>query len=254
MFCLYLLLWHGTPILLRKGYNRLSIKNNNAVTMSSRTWVGLWFSSKTPSLPPSLLSCFHWGHTNLEVLSSMDLNNIYGITEKTHICKTTIFWRVSRCGMASGGLCNVKLIGVQQRAISEYKTVAELPCPASLMTFALSHFPSSSVYSSVQYSAVTVLFPILVPSIYSCAVMNTTLVFFFIFLFCHSILCPPSVPSRKCIVVFSLNFFSLSAGALCCSNPLSANCCANIQPLPSGHMLMDGQPRMRMKLFPSQVN
>lgn len=116
MFCLYLLLWHGTPILLRKGYNRLSIKNNNAVTMSSRTWVGLWFSSKTPSLPPSLLSCFHWGHTNLEVLSSMDLNSIYGITAKTHICKTTVLWRVSRCGMASGGLCNVKLIGVQQRA------------------------------------------------------------------------------------------------------------------------------------------
>lgn len=26
--------------------------------------------------------------------------------------------------------------------IAEYKTVAELPCPASLMTFALSHFPS----------------------------------------------------------------------------------------------------------------
>ena len=29
---------------------------------------------------------------------------------------------------------------------------------------------------------------------------------FFIFPFCHSILCPPSAPSRKCILVFSVEF------------------------------------------------
>lgn len=147
----------------------------------------------------------HRGYTNLEVLRPRNL------TIMTKCVYVKSFYSEGYTGL---GWIQVVLVISSWLALSQTQHIwmqgcnwASLLdkfddiCPVPLP------FPLSIQFYSVQCCDCTIAWA--TPNYLLPCYNEHNFVFFFCFAFpfCHSILCPPSVPSCKCIMVFSLNFF-----------------------------------------------